>query len=212
MASEFRDSSASGCGGGWADISVILEWSDPDGRRRHYNCALAKPRTIQWVVDDWERSVGVAVPSGAVAYVSERGAPCAPCPRSRLVRESCEVAKALVLSVAWFSTDQDAADVRALLGLAAKSLDARRCFEDATPKDVVPRKLHLVAMVTFKDNHYTAFVKDKHGHWTWHDKAEATACRGWKDVVDRCCKTKGAPMLPYLLLYDNPVEVPPAAR
>ena len=91
MASEFRDSSASGCGGGWADISVILEWSDPDGRRRHYNCALAKPRTIQWVVDDWERSVGVAVPSGAVAYVSERGAPCAPVPRSRLVRESCEI-------------------------------------------------------------------------------------------------------------------------
>ena len=91
MASEFRDSSASGCGGGWADISVILEWSDPDGRRRHYNCALAKPRTIQWVVDDWERNLGVAVPSGAVAYVSERGAPCAPFPRSRLVRESCEI-------------------------------------------------------------------------------------------------------------------------
>ncbi|KAH8076064.1 hypothetical protein JL721_47 [Aureococcus anophagefferens] len=91
MASEFRDSSASGCGGGWADISVILEWSDPVGRRRHYNCALAKPRTIQWVVDDWERNVGVAVPSGAVAYVSERGAPCAPFPRSRLVRESCEI-------------------------------------------------------------------------------------------------------------------------
>ena len=107
---------------------------------------------------------------------------------------------------------EDAADVRALLGLAAKSLDARRCFEDATPKEPAVRKLHLVAMVTFKDNHYTAFVKDKHGHWTWHDKAEATACRGWKDVVDRCCKTKGAPMLPYLLLYDNPVEVPPAAR
>ena len=91
MASEFRDSSASGCGGGWADISVILEWSDPGGRRRHYNCALAKPRTIQWVVDDWERNVGVAVPPGAVAYVSERGAPCAPFPRSRLVRESCEI-------------------------------------------------------------------------------------------------------------------------
>ncbi|KAH8096259.1 hypothetical protein JL720_3620 [Aureococcus anophagefferens] len=129
-----------------------------------------------------------------------------------VVHDLDKVAKALVLSVAWFSTDQDAADVRALLGLAAKSLDARRCFEDATPKEPAVRMLHLVAMVTFKDNHYTAFVKDKHGHWTWHDKAEATACRGWKDVVDRCCKTKGAPMLPYLLLYDNPVEVPPAAR
>ncbi|KAK7230506.1 hypothetical protein SO694_00177040 [Aureococcus anophagefferens] len=129
-----------------------------------------------------------------------------------VVHDLDKVAKALVLSVAWFSTYQDAGDVRALLGLAAKSLDARRCFEDATPKEPAVRKLHLVAMVTFKDNHYTAFVKDKHGHWTWHDKAEATACRGWKDVVDRCCKTKGAPMLPYLLLYDNPVEVPPAAR
>ncbi|KAH8096257.1 hypothetical protein JL720_3618 [Aureococcus anophagefferens] len=32
------------------------------------------------------RNVGVAVPPGAVAYVSERGAPCAPFPRSRLAR------------------------------------------------------------------------------------------------------------------------------
>ena len=78
-------------GGGWADIAVILEYTRSDGLRRHYNCALAKPRTIQWVVDDWKKNVGVAVPPEAVAYVSERGATCAPVPRSRLVCKDCEI-------------------------------------------------------------------------------------------------------------------------
>ena len=48
MASEFRDSSASGCGGGWADISVILEWSDPDGTATP--TFLSQSSTTHWIV------------------------------------------------------------------------------------------------------------------------------------------------------------------
>ncbi|KAH8058663.1 hypothetical protein JL722_5888 [Aureococcus anophagefferens] len=74
-----------------SDIAVILEYTQSDGRRRHHNFALAKPQTIQWVVDDWKKNLGVAVPPEAVAYVSERGATCAPVPRSRLVCKDCEI-------------------------------------------------------------------------------------------------------------------------
>ncbi|KAH8074223.1 hypothetical protein JL721_1771 [Aureococcus anophagefferens] len=74
-----------------SDIAVILEYTQSDGRRRHHNFALAKPQTIQWVVDDWKKNLGVAVLPEAVAYVSERGATCAPVPRSRLVCKDCEI-------------------------------------------------------------------------------------------------------------------------
>jgi len=128
---------------------------------------------------------------------------------------ACEVdvvldqpAKVLVLSLAWYSTDQQGGDVAALLELVWRDapMAARKVFtkKDASgrAKHRQPRKLDLFAVAVFQNAHYTAFVRARDGSdsWTYHDRRSAIAVGAFANVVQRC---RDGPMLPYLLFYDS---------
>ena len=128
---------------------------------------------------------------------------------------ACEVdvvldqpAKVLVLSLAWYSTDQQGGDVAALLELVWRDapMAARKVFtkKDASgrAKHRQPRKLDLFAVAVYQNAHYTAFVRARDGSdsWTHHDRRSAVAVGPFANVVARC---RAGPMLPYLLFYDS---------
>ena len=124
-------------------------------------------------------------------------------------------AKALVLSLAWYSTDQEGDDVAALLELVWRDapMAARKAFtkKDASgrAKHRQPRKLDLFAVAVFQNAHYTAFVRARDGSdsWTHHDRRSAVAVGPFANVVARC---RDGPMLPYLLFYDSLTAAPGA--
>ena len=94
---------------------------------------------------------------------------------------ACEVdvvldhaAKALVLSLAWYSTDQEGDDVAALLELVWRDarLPAKRVFSSIGK---VKFEVDLFAVAVFQNAHYTAFVRARDGSdsWTYHDRRSA---------------------------------------
>ena len=124
-------------------------------------------------------------------------------------------AKALVLSLAWYSTDQDGNDVAALLELVWR--DAPMPVEKVFSKNpngrqrgskAGLRRLDLFAVAVFQNAHYTAFVRASDGSdsWTYHDRRSAVAVGPFANVVARC---RAGPMLPYLLFYDALPAPPP---
>ena len=139
---------------------------------------------------------------------------------------ACEVdvildhaAKALVLSLAWYSTDQEGDDVAALLELVWRDapMAARKVFTKkesvmAMRKRRQPRQLDLFAVAVYQNAHYTAFVRSPDGAdaWTHHDRQARIHVGAWTDVVRRCA-TATSPMLPYLLVYDELVAADPTA-
>ena len=128
---------------------------------------------------------------------------------------ACEVdvvlehaAKALVLSLAWYSTDQEGDDVAALLELVWRDarLPAKRVFSSIGK---VKFEVDLFAVAVFQNAHYTAFVRARDGSdsWTYHDRRSAVAVGSFANVVQRC---RDGPMLPYLLFYDSLTAAPGA--
>ena len=126
---------------------------------------------------------------------------------------ACEVdvvlehaAKALVLSLAWYSTDQEGDDVAALLELVWRDarLPAKRVFSSIGK---VKFEVDLFAVAVFQNAHYTAFVRARDGSdsWTYHDRRSAVAVGAFANVVQRC---RDGPMLPYLLFYDALTAAP----
>ena len=124
-------------------------------------------------------------------------------------------AKALVLSLAWYSTDQEGGDVAALLELVWR--DAPMPVEKVFSKNpngrqrggkAGPRRLDLFAVAVFQNAHYTAFVRASDGSdsWTYHDRRSAVAVGAFVNVIQRC---RDGPMLPYLLFYDALPAPPP---
>ena len=99
-------------------------------------------------------------------------------------------AKALVLSLAWYSTDQEGDDVAALLELVWRDarLPAKRVFSSIGK---VKFEVDLFAVAVFQNAHYTAFVRARDGSdsWTHHDPRSAIAVA----VGTR----RDGPMLPY---------------
>ena len=133
---------------------------------------------------------------------------------------ACEVdvildhaAKALVLSLAWYSTDQEGDDVASLLELVWR--DAPMPVEKVFSKNPngrqrgSKRRLDLFAVAVFQNAHYTAFVRASDGSdsWTYHDRRSAVAVGTFANVVQRC---RDGPMLPYLLFYDSLTAAPGA--
>ena len=129
---------------------------------------------------------------------------------------ACEVdvvldhaAKALVLSLAWYSTDQEGDDVAALLELVWRDarLPAKRVFSSIGK---VKFEVDLFAVAVFQNAHYTAFVRARDGSdsWTYHDRRSAVAVGTFASVVQRC---RDGPMLPYLLFYDSLTTTAPEA-
>ena len=139
---------------------------------------------------------------------------------------ACEVdvildhaAKALVLSLAWYSTDQEGGDVASLLELvwrdapmAARKVFTKKDGRMAAKKHRQPRQLDLFAVAVYQNAHYTAFVRSPDGAdaWTHHDRQARIHVGAWTDVVRRCA-TATSPMLPYLLVYDELVAADPTA-
>ena len=115
-------------------------------------------------------------------------------------------AKALVLSLAWYSTDQEGDDVAALLELVWRDarLPAKRVFSSIGK---VKFEVDLFAVAVFQNAHYTAFVRARDGSdsWTYHDRRSAVAVGPFANVVARC---RDGPMLPYLLFYDALTTAP----
>ena len=115
-------------------------------------------------------------------------------------------AKALVLSLAWYSTDQEGDDVASLLELVWR--DAPMPVEKVFSKNPngrrhgSKRRLDLFAVAVYQNAHYTAFVRASDGSdsWTYHDRRSAVAVGAFANVVERC---RDGPMLPYLLFYDS---------
>ena len=117
--------------------------------------------------------------------------------------------RVLVLSLAWYSTDQEGGDVASLLELVWRDapMAARKVFTKkesvmAMRKRRQPRQLDLFAVAVYQNAHYTAFVRAKDGSnsWTHHDRRSAVAVGPFANVGARC---RAGPMLPYLLFYDS---------
>ena len=117
--------------------------------------------------------------------------------------------RVLVLSLAWYSTDQEGGDVASLLELVWRDapMAARKVFTKkegvmAMRKGRQPRQLDLFAVAVYQNAHYTAFVRARDGSdsWTHHDRRSAVAVGAFANVVERC---RDGPMLPYLLFYDS---------
>ena len=124
--------------------------------------------------------------------------------------------RVLVLSLAWYSTDQEGGDVASLLELVWRDapMAARKVFTKkesvmAMRKRRQPRQLDLFAVAVFQNAHYTAFVRARDGSdsWTYHDRRSAVAVGSFANVVQRC---RDGPMLPYLLFYDSLTAAPEA--
>jgi len=120
--------------------------------------------------------------------------PARPWRRSRIhAPRACEVnvvleraAKALVLSLAWYSTDQEGDDVAALLELVWRDarLPAKRVFSSIGK---VKFEVDLFAVAVFQNAHYTAFVRARDGSdsWTYHDRRSAVAVGTFANVVQQ---------------------------
>ena len=124
-----------------------------------------------------------------------------------------------MLSLAWYSTDQEGGDVASLLELVWRDapMAARKVFTKkegvmAMRKGRQPRQLDLFAVAVYQNAHYTAFVRSPDGAdaWTHHDRQARIHVGAWTDVVRRCA-TATSPMLPYLLVYDELVAADPTA-
>ncbi|KAH8070898.1 hypothetical protein JL721_4815 [Aureococcus anophagefferens] len=108
--------------------------------------------------------------------------------------------KALALSVAWFTSTPEPADVEGVLRLAHKPLDGAAVFRPPKPG---AKRLGLFAVVVFQDAHYTALVRDERADsWTWHDRRDVTLVGSFESVVAKCRNDGGAPLCPYLLFFD----------
>ena len=89
------------------------------------------------------------------------------------------------------------------LALMGGVRDAAKCFDDKAKK---AGKRDLVALIMFRGNHYTSFVRegrDWNKGWEWHDRGSVHQLGGWEDVKARAEPSDGkGAMLPYLLVYD----------
>ncbi|KAH8090012.1 hypothetical protein JL720_6308 [Aureococcus anophagefferens] len=116
-----------------------------------------------------------------------------------------DIPKALALSVAWFTSTPEPADVEGVLRLAHKPLDGAGVFDEPKPGAKPARRLGLFAVVVFQDAHYTALVRDKRADaWTWYDRRDVTLVGSFESMVAKCRNDGGAPLCPYLLFYDAP--------
>ncbi|KAH8090014.1 hypothetical protein JL720_6310 [Aureococcus anophagefferens] len=116
-----------------------------------------------------------------------------------------QVPRALALSVAWFTSTPEPADVEGVLRLAHAPLDGAGIFREPKPGAKPARRLGLFAVVVFQDAHYTALVRDKRADaWTWYDRRDVTLVGSFESVVAKCRNDGGAPLCPYLLFYDAP--------
>ena len=116
-----------------------------------------------------------------------------------------QVPRALALSVAWFTSTPEPADVEGVLRLAHAPLDGAGIFREPKPGAKPARRLGLFAVVVFQDAHYTALVRDKRADaWTWYDRRDVTPVGSFESVVAKCRNDGGAPLCPYLLFYDAP--------
>ena len=114
-----------------------------------------------------------------------------------------QVPRALALSVAWFTSTPEPADVEGVLRLAHKPLDGAGVFDEPKPGAKPARRLGLFAVVVFQDAHYTALVRDKRADsWTWYDRRDVTPVGSFESVVAKCRNDGGAPLCPYLLFFD----------
>ena len=115
--------------------------------------------------------------------------------------------RVLVLSLAWYSTDQEGGDVAALLELVWRDapMPVKKVFSNSKGRSggrKTGSKLDLFAVAVYQNAHYTAFVRARDGSdsWTHHDRRSAVAVGAFANVVQRC---RDGPMLPYLLFYDS---------
>ena len=115
-------------------------------------------------------------------------------------------AKALVLSLAWYSTDQEGNDVAALLELVWR--DAPMPVEKVFSKNPNGRQRGSKAAqirplrggrVPERALHGVRARVGRSDSWTYHDRRAAVAVGPFANVVQRC---RDGPMLPYLLFYD----------
>ena len=112
-----------------------------------------------------------------------------------------------MLSLAWYSTDQEGGDVAALLELVWRDapMPVKKVFSNSKGRSggrKTGSKLDLFAVAVYQNAHYTAFVRARDGSdsWTHHDRRSAVAVGAFANVVARC---RAGPMLPYLLFYDS---------
>ena len=114
-------------------------------------------------------------------------------------------ASTLILGITWTGIDRSRGDVLSVMDLALMGgvRDAAKCFDDKAKK---AGKRDLVALIMFRGNHYTSFVRkgrDWNKGWEWHDRGSVHQLGGWEDVKARAEPSDGkGAMLPYLLVYD----------
>mmetsp|Transcript_22130 Transcript_22130/g.74962 ORF Transcript_22130/g.74962 Transcript_22130/m.74962 type:complete len:228 (-) Transcript_22130:87-770(-) len=161
-----------------------------------HNAALPQPKPLEAVYRD------------AHTHAMKTCDACGTKAACAVVHKIQTLAQALVLSVAWFSTDQARDDVENLLNLVVQDVDPVLAFQEPSDERGALQqgeKLQLTAVVVFQDHHYTAFVR-KGGQWRWHDRTKTTHMGDWSNVVGQCRSDRDAlgPMLPYLLFYDKP--------
>ena len=120
--------------------------------------------------------------------------------------------RVLVLSLAWYSTDQEGGDVAALLELVWRDapMPVKKVFSNSKGRSggrKTGSKLDLFAVAVYQNAHYTAFVRARDGSdsWTYHDRRSPIAVGAFANVVQRC---RDGPMLPYLLFYDSLAAAP----
>ena len=82
-------------------------------------------------------------------------------------------ASTLILGITWTGIDRSRGDVLSVMDLALMGgvRDAAKCFDDKAKK---AGKRDLVALIMFRGNHYTSFVRkgrDWNKGWEWHDRA-----------------------------------------
>ena len=134
-------------------------------------------------------------------------------------RPSCEVDVVLdhaangrlVLSLAWYSTDQEGDDVARRAASSSRGTRRQRRRRGAARARVARRgstlcvfssigkvkfEVDLFAVAVFQNAHYTAFVRAKDGSDSWTSgPALGRRRRTFANVVQRC---RDGPMLPYL--------------
>ena len=105
-------------------------------------------------------------------------------------------AKALVLSLAWYSTDQEGDDVAALLELVWRDarLPAKRVFSSIGK---VKFEVDLFAVAVFQNAHYTAFVRARDGSDSWTYRRARPIAPGRRTTTVVVQQRRDGPMLPY---------------
>ena len=111
--------------------------------------------------------------------------------------------RVLVLSLAWYSTDQEGGDVASLLELVWRDapMAARKVFTKkesvmAMRKRRQPRQLDLFAVAVYQNAHYTAFVRARTGRTRGRTTTGARPSRSersrtsWRGAAPGpCCRT-----------------------